>query len=122
MRHPWRNTKVNVHQRERSLRFDSLLEPICSHVDEEDKGVTKRDTLGGTQKLTFINESGLYSLILRESICSHVDEEYKGVTKRDTLGGTQKLTFINESSLIFDDWTISRLDDRRWREEEAALR
>ena len=44
----------------------------------------------------------------------------KGVTKRDTLGGTQKLTFINESSLIFDDWTISRLDDRRWREEEAG--
>ena len=26
----------------------------------EDKGVTKRDTLGGTQKLTFINESGLF--------------------------------------------------------------
>ena len=45
-----------------------------------------------------------------------------GVAKCDTVGGTQKLTFINESSLIFDDWTISRLDDRRWREEEAGGR
>ena len=43
-----------------------------------------------------------------------------GVAKCDTVVGTQKLTFINESSLIFDDWTISRLDDRRWREEEAG--
>lgn len=51
------------------------------------------------------------------TIIKHVDNEDKGGAKCDTLGGTQKLTFINESSLIFDDWTISRLDDRRWREE-----
>ena len=37
-------------------------------------------------------------------------------------GQNRNIIFINESSLIFDDWTISRLDDRRWREEEAALR
>ena len=50
---------------------------IRDHVDNEDNGVTKRDTIGGTQKLTFINESGHYGLILRETICSHVDEEDK---------------------------------------------
>ena len=33
-------------------------------MDEEDKGVTKCDTLGGNQNLTIINESGLYSLVL----------------------------------------------------------
>lgn len=33
-------------------------------MDEEDKGVTKCDTLGGVQDLTVINESGLYGLIL----------------------------------------------------------
>ena len=83
-------------------------------MDNEDKGVAKCDTLGGTQKLTFINESGLYSLILRESIRSHVDEEDKGVTKRDTLGGTQKLTFINESglySLILRESICSHVDE-----------
>lgn len=66
-------------------------------MDEEDKGVTKCDTLGGVQDLTVINESGLYSLILSSkmpnakkfkswvtsevlpSICKHsdyVDENY----------------------------------------------
>ena len=44
----------------------------------------------------------------------------KGGAKCDTLGGIQQMSIINESSLIFDDWTISRLDDRRWREEEAG--
>jgi prophage antirepressor-like protein len=38
------------------------------HVDEEDKGVTKRDTLGGKQQLIVINESGLYALILSSKL------------------------------------------------------
>jgi hypothetical protein len=34
-------------------------------VDNEDKGVTKRDTLGGIQKMSIINnKSGSYGLIL----------------------------------------------------------
>ena len=34
----------------------------------EDKGVTKCDTLGGKQNLTIINESGLYSLVLSSKL------------------------------------------------------
>ena len=34
-------------------------------LDEEEKGVHSMDTLGGKQELTTINESALYSLILR---------------------------------------------------------
>lgn len=34
-------------------------------LDEDEKGVHSMDTLGGTQRLSIINESGLYSLILR---------------------------------------------------------
>lgn len=41
---------------------------IIDHVDEDDKGVTKCDTLGGIQNLTVINESGLYSLILSSKL------------------------------------------------------
>jgi len=33
-------------------------------LDEDEKGVSSTDTLGGTQNLTIVNESGLYSLIL----------------------------------------------------------
>lgn len=36
--------------------------------DDEDKGVANCDTLGGTQNLTIINESGLYSLILSSKL------------------------------------------------------
>lgn len=46
------------------LGYSNPRKAIGDHVDEEDKGVTKCDTLGGVQNLTVINESGLYSLIL----------------------------------------------------------
>lgn len=46
------------------LGYSNPRKAIIDHIDEEDKGVTKCDTLGGKQDLTMINESGLYSLIL----------------------------------------------------------
>ncbi|SDO99543.1 phage antirepressor [Selenomonas ruminantium] len=46
------------------LGYTNPRKAIADHVDVEDKGVTKCDTLGGMQDLTVINESGLYSLIL----------------------------------------------------------
>lgn len=50
------------------LGYSNSRKAISDHVDEEDKGVTKCDTLGGIQNLTVINESGLYSLILGSRI------------------------------------------------------
>lgn len=52
------------------LGYSNSRKAIADHVDEEDKGVTKCDTLGGTQELTIINESGLYSLILSSKMPS----------------------------------------------------
>jgi prophage antirepressor-like protein len=46
------------------LSYSNTRKALIDHVDEEDKGVTKCDTLGGKQDLIIINESGLYSLIL----------------------------------------------------------
>lgn len=46
------------------LGYSNSRKALSDHVDDEDKGVTKCDTLGGKQDLTMINESGLYSLIL----------------------------------------------------------
>ena len=45
------------------LGYSNSRKALADHVDGEDKGVTKCDTLGGTQEMTVINESGLYSLI-----------------------------------------------------------
>lgn len=46
------------------LGYSNSRKALSDHVDEEDKGVTKCDTLGGLQDMTVINESGLYSLVL----------------------------------------------------------
>ncbi len=50
------------------LGYSNTQKAILTHVDAEDKGVTKWDTLGGKQQMTIINESGLYSLILKSKL------------------------------------------------------
>lgn len=37
---------------------------VSKKVDAEDKGVAKMDTPSGTQEMTIINESGMYSLVI----------------------------------------------------------
>ena len=51
-----------------ALGYSNPRKALIDHVDEEDKGVTKCDTPGGTQEMTIINESGLYSLILSSKL------------------------------------------------------
>lgn len=46
-----------------ALGFNNSRDAIATHVFEEDKGVEEIDTLGGKQKMTVINESGLYALV-----------------------------------------------------------
>lgn len=50
------------------LGYSNPRDAISKHVDDEDKGVAKCDTLGGRQEILFINESGLYSLILASKL------------------------------------------------------
>lgn len=50
------------------LGYKNSRDALSKHVDEEDKGVAKRDTLGGSQDQVIINESGLYSLILKSKL------------------------------------------------------
>ena len=51
-----------------ALGYTNTLKAIRDHVDSEDKGVNEMVTPGGTQKVIFINESGLYSLILSSKL------------------------------------------------------
>lgn len=50
------------------LGFANGRDAVSKHVDDEDKGVAKCDTLGGAQEYTVINESGLYSLVLSSKL------------------------------------------------------
>jgi prophage antirepressor-like protein len=52
----------------KALGYSNVRDALNKHVDAEDKGVAKCDTLGGAQKTTLINESGLYSLILSSQL------------------------------------------------------
>lgn len=51
-----------------ALGYTNSRKALADHVDDEDKGVTKRDTLGGRQDMVIINESGLYSLVLSSKL------------------------------------------------------
>lgn len=53
-----------------ALGYSNTRDALAKRVDDEDKGVAKCDTLGGTQELAVINESGLYSLILSSKLPS----------------------------------------------------
>lgn len=46
-----------------ALGYSNARDALVKHVEAEDKGVAKCDTLGGKQDLVIVNESGLYSLI-----------------------------------------------------------
>lgn len=50
------------------LGYSNPLKALRTHVDDEDKGVNEMVTPGGIQQLILINESGLYSLILRSQL------------------------------------------------------
>lgn len=52
----------------KSLGYKNVNDALFKHVDEEDKEVVKCDTLGGQQNVTVINESGLYSLVLKSKL------------------------------------------------------
>jgi len=46
-----------------TLGYSNPRDALSKHVDPEDKGVAICDTPGGPQRLTTVNESGLYALI-----------------------------------------------------------
>ena len=52
----------------RVLGYSNPRKALADHVDDDEKGVTKCDTLGGVQTLAIINESGLYSLIFSSTL------------------------------------------------------
>ena len=51
-----------------ALGYKNTRDALNKQVDPDDKGVAKCDTLGGEQNLVFINESGLYALVLSSKL------------------------------------------------------
>lgn len=51
-----------------ALGYNNPRDALKKHVDAEDKGVSQFTTPSGNQRMTIINESGLYSLILSSKL------------------------------------------------------
>lgn len=52
------------------LGYEKPTDAIRKHVPEEDRGISKMETPSGSQNMTIINESGLYSLIFSSKLPS----------------------------------------------------
>lgn len=51
-----------------ALGYGNHRQALKTNVDDDDKVVHSMDTLGGTQEMIIINESGLYSLIMSSQL------------------------------------------------------
>ena len=80
------------------LGYSNPRKAIIDHIDEEDKGVTKCDTLGGKQDLTMINESGLYSLILSSKMPNA--KKFKHWVTADVLPAIRKTGMYATDELL----------------------
>lgn len=95
---------------------------IAAHVDEEDKkDAPIQGDLGGTQEMTDINESGLYSLILSSKLPKA--KEFKRWVTSEVLPSIRKMGSYSiqhkvDSYMIED--SIARA--KRWIEEEEERR
>lgn len=103
------------------LGYSNPRDAISKHVDDEDKGVAKCDTLGGVQDLTMINESGLYSLILSSKMPTA--KKFKHWVTSEVLPSIRKIGSYSiqqkvDSYMIED--SIARA--KRWIEEEEERR
>ena len=92
----------------KALGYKNSRDALNKHVDSDDKGVAKCDTLGGEQNLVFVNESGLYSLIL----ASKLPQAKAFVINRDGIG------LYNENDYCFtafnyEDYGLGRLSSVR---------
>lgn len=64
-----------------NLKYHQPADTIRNHVQPEDKGVYKLSTPGGEQKMTVINESGLYDLVFDASRQSKSQEVRENARK-----------------------------------------
>ena len=105
------------------LGYSNSRKAIADHVDSEDKGVTKCYTLGGTQQIAIINESGLYSLILSSKLPDA--KKFKHWVTHTVLPTIRKhgayVTSAKIEEVLADPDTIIQLATQLKQEREGRL-
>lgn len=72
----------------KALKYKDASDALKRHVDSDDKGVGALPTPGGKQKMTIINEPGLYSLILSSKLPTA--KEFKRWVTHDVIPSIRK--------------------------------
>lgn len=93
----------------------SLANAVADHVAAEDKGVTEMVTPGGRQKMTIINESGLYSLILSSKLPKA--KEFKRWVTSEVLPSIRKTGSYAVPKLSKEMQALFLLDQRTVQQE-----
>ena len=91
-----------------ALGYTNPRDALAKHVDPEDKGVAKCDTLGGTQDMTIINEPGLYSLIFSSQLESA--KQFKRWVTHEVLPSIRKKGYF---SLLPDNELVQLITERQ---------
>lgn len=81
-----------------ALGYKNTRSAIAKHVDDEDKGVAKCDSLGGAQDTIIINEAGVYSLIFSSKLQSA--KAFKRWVTHEVLPSIRKTGFYGEQRYI----------------------
>lgn len=90
-----------------ALGYTNPRKAIIDHVEDDDKGVTKCDTLGGEQEMTIINESGLYSLILSSKLPTA--KQFKHWVTSEVLPAIRKTGgYIGNQESMSDDEIMAK--------------
>lgn len=98
------------------LEYKNSRKALKDHVDIEDKGVTKRYTLGGKQEMTIINESGFYSLVLRSK--TPKAKEFKRWVTKEVLPSIRKNGYYIDNNNI----TQEQLDKLQKEKDELEIK
>ena len=106
------------------LGYSNTRKALTDHVDDEDKmdGVTIRDSIGREQTPVFINESGLYSLILSSKMPNA--KKFKRWITTEVLPSIRKHgVYAVDEVLQNPDVLIQALTElKKEREEKAQLK
>lgn len=84
-----------------ALGYERPTDAARKNIDPEDRGVAKIETPSGTQEMTVINESGLYSLILSSKLPTA--KKFKRWITHDVIPAIRKTGgYVNDTAQFVD--------------------
>lgn len=103
-----------------ALGYADSFGALKKHVDDEDKLVCQIDSAGQKRDATVINESGLYSLILRSNLPKA--REFKRWVTSEVLPSIRKTgVYVNPQAAINPDFLRRLADELEQRDKQIAL-